>query len=70
MANETTGAYLTSAFYGAFTVGQLLSIPIAARLRPRWILISDLGGGVLSLVLILLFTASAAVLWAGAMCLP
>ncbi len=66
LANETTGAYLTSAFYGAFTVGRLLSIPIAARLRPRWILISDLGGGILSLVLILLFPTSAAVLWTGA----
>ena len=66
LANATTGAYLTSAFYGAFTVGRLLSIPIAARLRPRWILISDLGGGVLSVGLILLFPDSAAVLWTGA----
>jgi len=69
LANETTGAYLTSAYWGAFTLGRLLSIPIAARLRPRWILFGDLLGGILSLVLILLFPNSNIVLWAGAILL-
>ena len=69
LANETTGAYLTSAFWGAFTVGRLLSIPIAARLRPRWILLGDLLGGVLSLGLILVFPGSVVVLWVGAILL-
>jgi FHS family Na+ dependent glucose MFS transporter 1 len=47
-------------------VGRLLSIPIAARLRPRWILTGDLAGCFIGLGLILLFPESAAMLWAGA----
>jgi FHS family Na+ dependent glucose MFS transporter 1 len=69
LANETTGGYLTSAFWGAFTAGRLLSIPFAARLRPRWILLGDLLGGIISLVIILLFPESVAALWAGAILL-
>jgi len=69
MASETTGAYLTSAYWGAFTLGRLLSIPIAARLRPRWILLGDLVGAVLSLVFMLIFSDSTAALWVGAISL-
>lgn len=69
LADETSGAYLTSAFWGAFTVGRLLSIPIAARVRPRWILLGDLVGGVLSMVLVLLFPTSSTALWIGAILL-
>ena len=69
LANETTGAYLTSAYWGAFTIGRLLGIPIAARLRPRWILLIDLLGAILSLVLIIMFPESALVLWVGSILL-
>jgi FHS family Na+ dependent glucose MFS transporter 1 len=69
LANETTGAYLTSAFWGAFTAGRLLSIPIAAKLRPRWILLGDLLGSILSTLLILLLPGSVVALWAGAILL-
>ncbi len=69
LANETIGAYLTSAYWGAFTLGRLLSIPIAARLRPRWILLGDLSGAILSLIIILLFPDSALALWTGAILL-
>jgi len=67
LANETTAAYLTSAFWGTFTIGRLLSIPIAAAVRPRWILFSDLVGGALSLVLVLVFVNSDIMLWVGTM---
>lgn len=69
LANETSGAYLTSAFWGAFTAGRLLGIPIATRLRPRWILLGDLTGCILALVLIILFPASTLALWVGAIVL-
>jgi FHS family Na+ dependent glucose MFS transporter 1 len=69
LANETSGAYLTSAFWGAFTVGRLLSIPIAAHLRPRWILLGDLVGCTLGLLLIIAYPASTLVLWTGAIIL-
>jgi FHS family Na+ dependent glucose MFS transporter 1 len=69
LASETTGAYLTSAFWGAFTLGRLLSIPIAAVLRPRWILMGDLLGGAISVVLILIFPTKSTVLWVGSILL-
>jgi fucose permease len=69
LANEITAAYLTSAFWGAFTIGRLLSIPIAAVVRPRWILFSDLVGAAFSLVLILVFVNVQAMLWIGTLSL-
>lgn len=65
LADEVTAAYLTSAFWGALTLGRLVAIPLAARLRPRTILFINLGGGLLSLAIIITFSASALVLWAG-----
>jgi MFS transporter, FHS family, Na+ dependent glucose transporter 1 len=41
-ANEASAAYLTSAFYGAIMAGRLAAVPLAARLRPRTILLTDL----------------------------
>ncbi len=67
LADESAAAYLTSAFWGALTVGRLLAIPIAARLRPEWMLLGDLVGALLSASAILLWPASSAVLWAGAL---
>ena len=69
LATVASGAYLTSAYWGAFTVGRLASIPIAARVRPRWILFVDLVGSVFSLLIIVLFPDSAAALWVGAILL-
>jgi FHS family Na+ dependent glucose MFS transporter 1 len=66
LVEETAAAYLTSAFWGALTAGRLLSIPIAARLRPRTILLLDLVGALMSVGLILIWQNSAAALWLGA----
>ncbi len=66
LATATAAGYLTSLFWGAFTFGRLLSIPIAARFRPRTILSVDLIGMILSLGLILLFSNEQVVLWVGA----
>lgn len=65
LATETAAAYLTSAFWGGLTVGRLLSIPIATRLRPRVILTIDLLGSVASLCLILLWPSVLPVIWVG-----
>ncbi len=67
LATEETGAYLTSAFFGAFTVGRLVAIPIATRLRPRTILFSDLLGCLLSMGVILVWRESSTALWLGSM---
>lgn len=66
LVEETAAAYLTSAFWGALTAGRLLSIPLAARLRPSTILRLDLVGALLSTGLILIWRDSAAALWLGA----
>ena len=65
LANQATAAYLTSAFWGLFTLGRLLAIPISARFRPRTILLVDLVVSLLSLAAILLWSESAIVLWVG-----
>lgn len=60
-------AYLASAFWGALTAGRLLAIPLAARFRPRAILLADLVGCLLSVTVILLWPASAVALWLGSL---
>ncbi len=42
--DETSAAYLTSVYWGALTVGRLVSIPLAARLKPNRILLIDILG--------------------------
>jgi FHS family Na+ dependent glucose MFS transporter 1 len=65
LASATGAKYLNSAFWGAFTVGRLLSIPIALRLRPSAIMSGGLAGCVASLVVILLWPESSTALWLG-----
>jgi FHS family Na+ dependent glucose MFS transporter 1 len=62
---EITAAYLTSAFWGSFTLGRLLGIWISTLTKPMTILLLDFAGCILSVGLILLFQESATVLWAG-----
>jgi fucose permease len=66
LAGEGMAAYLNAGFWGAFTMGRLLAIPIAARLRPRSILASDLVGALFSIGIIILWPTSLAATWVGA----
>jgi FHS family Na+ dependent glucose MFS transporter 1 len=65
LGTNITSAYLTSAFWSAFTLGRLLGIWISARVRPFTILGIDLLGCLASLGLILLWPESATALWTG-----
>ncbi len=65
LATTITAAYLTSAFWGLFTVGRLLGIWVAGRASPHTILFTDLVGCGASLSLIILGHASAPLLWVG-----
>jgi FHS family Na+ dependent glucose MFS transporter 1 len=65
LASETGAAYLTSAFWGAFTVGRLLGVLTSARLRPETILLSDLLGSLAAIGILLLWPASSTALWVG-----
>jgi FHS family Na+ dependent glucose MFS transporter 1 len=62
---EITAAYLTSAFWGAFTFGRLLGIWVSMRAKSLTILALDFAGCIVSIGLILLFRESATVLWIG-----
>ena len=63
LATATTAGYLTSLFWGSLTLGRLVNIPVAARVRPRYMLMADIAGLVISLLLLLLWPASTAILW-------
>lgn len=63
--SASSAAYLTSIFWAALTLGRLLSIPVAARLRAREILLISLVGSLLSLGLILMMPELTAVVWIG-----
>ncbi len=65
LGDATTAAYLTSAFWGALTLGRLLSIPLAARLRPRVLLFGDLIGCLLSVLVIIAWPGAPLALWIG-----
>jgi MFS transporter, FHS family, Na+ dependent glucose transporter 1 len=62
---EVTAAYLTSAFWGSFTLGRLLGIWVSMRATSVMILSLDFAGCLVSLGLILFFGESATLLWIG-----
>ena len=65
VTDRITAAYLTSLFWGALTLGRLLSIPLAARFEPRTILLVDLLGCITSVALIVLLPGIREVVWLG-----
>ena len=65
VSSEMIAAYLTSAFWGALTVGRLLAIPIATRVRPRWVLFGDLTGCLASVGILILWPNSSTATWVG-----
>ena len=62
---EVTAAYLTSGFWGSFTLGRLFGIWVSTKAKPLTILTLDFLGCILSLGIILLFRESATMLWVG-----
>jgi FHS family Na+ dependent glucose MFS transporter 1 len=68
LGNKDAAYNLNSFFLFVFTFGRLLAIPIAAKFRPRTILLADFGGCFLGVFAILTWPSSVTVLW-GASCL-
>lgn len=62
--SEASAAYLTSVFWGALTLGRLISIPLASRFTPRAVLSFDLAGCLLCLGAMLIFPTTPLALWA------
>jgi FHS family Na+ dependent glucose MFS transporter 1 len=66
LGDVISAGYLTSAFWGALTLGRLFGIPIAARVTSQKILFIDLFGCLVSMVIILAFPDSYPAVWTGA----
>jgi FHS family Na+ dependent glucose MFS transporter 1 len=66
LVGKVEAAFLTSGFWGAYTLGRLFSIPIAQRFRPRTVLLVDLLGCVVSVAVMLIWRDSRLAVWAGA----
>jgi MFS transporter, FHS family, Na+ dependent glucose transporter 1 len=62
---EVNAAYLTSVFWGAFTLSRLVSIPVGARVRPSHILMANIVGALFSLSLVFFFSENQLLLWLG-----
>ncbi len=65
LGTASSAAYLTSGYWGIFTLGRLVGIWLAAHLPPKRLLFIDLIGSLLSVLLIILFPASPLALWSG-----
>lgn len=65
LANPAEAAMLASAFWGAFTLGRLISIPLGFRFRPRTILGVDLLGCLFSMGMLLLGPTDLRLIWVG-----
>jgi MFS transporter, FHS family, Na+ dependent glucose transporter 1 len=63
LATEAGAAYLTSAFWLSFTVGRLVSIPIATVFKPARLIPIVVVGCLAFLVVVLVLPGSSAALW-------
>lgn len=63
VGSRAAAIYLTTAFWGSLTLGRLLAIPIAGRVRPRWILLVDAIGCLVSAGILLLWPRSVPATW-------
>ena len=63
LAGAAEAAYLTSAFWGSFTIGRLISIPMATRLTAQKTILASLAGCLILLAGAILLPGSNAILW-------
>jgi MFS transporter, FHS family, Na+ dependent glucose transporter 1 len=65
MADATWAAYLTSTFWGAFTLFRLISVWISTKTSPQNILFANFAMSAVGLGLVLFMPGSQSALWAG-----
>ena len=63
IANEAGASYMNSIFWGALTLGRLVSVLLAKRLKPAAILIGNFGLSIFFLGLILIWPLNPTVVW-------
>jgi fucose permease len=66
LAGTVSAAYLTSAFWGGFTLGRMAATLLSARLKPLALILAGLGGCLACAFVLLAWPQQAAALWAGA----
>jgi FHS family Na+ dependent glucose MFS transporter 1 len=69
MADAAQAAYLTSAFWGAFTLFRLAAVYFSTRTSPQKIMLGDFAGAAVGLGLVLFLPSSQAALWIGSIVL-
>jgi MFS transporter, FHS family, Na+ dependent glucose transporter 1 len=63
IASETGASYMNSIFWGALTLGRLLSVPLARKIAPSRLLVGNFVLAILFLGLILLFPLQPVIVW-------
>jgi FHS family Na+ dependent glucose MFS transporter 1 len=63
LADKTSAAYMTSLYWGSLTLGRLISVFIALRMKTSNILLVDLSGCILAVLLLLAFPNISLVAW-------
>jgi fucose permease len=63
LADATMAAYLTSGFWLTFTVGRLISIPLATRFKPQQLIALSLAGCLAVLGVALIVQPSSTLIW-------
>lgn len=65
MDPASSAAFITAAFWGALTLGRLLSIPVGRRFSAQAVLLADLGGCLVSIGVVLAFPSAVWAMWLG-----
>ena len=65
LAGTVGAAYLTSVFWGAFTLGRVAATLLSARLKPFALILAGLGGCLAGAFVLLVWPGQSAALWAG-----
>ena len=63
LADAATAAYLTSGFWLTFTIGRLISIPLASRFTPQQLISAALSGCLAVLLAALIVPANSTLVW-------
>jgi FHS family Na+ dependent glucose MFS transporter 1 len=65
IGSDTVARLLNSVYWGGFTLGRVLAIPLALKMRPKTMLLIDLIGAIASVTLMLLFPSWLPAVWIG-----
>ncbi len=65
LADDVAAAYLTSVYWGSFTLGRVTATLLAARLKPLAMILASLGGCLAATATLLIWPRQPAALWAG-----